>query len=336
MPQSIAQNARDAMGARHQSLSGVSMSLDPNVLSRRCRSLGAVLIGATLSGCANVVGNEPCDRACLVAVSDAYFDALGARDPGRAGFAETARLTENGVAVTPAASVFASARPMRWRQVFADPVSGQTSSFASYDDEAGPVLYAVRLKVVRRRIVESEALVNRRGAHPFFAPQALVGPRTLFDEVTPAGVRLPRERLRELANAYFDGIEQHSGEQVAFHADCMRIENGVRTTDNPAANLPRSCRSGMQMFTYIPSVRDRSFPVIDEERGMVVGWGVFDMPGKATMAVVDGKTIELPPRTREPKSMRYAEAFKVVDGQLHTIEAYIRYEPLGVGTGWPR
>jgi hypothetical protein len=29
-----------------------------------------------------------------------------------------------------------------------------------------------------------------------------------------------------------------------------------------------------------------------------------------------------------------AEA-KIVDGQLHTIEAFIRYEPLGVPTGWP-
>jgi len=38
---------------------------------------------------------------------------------------------------------------------------------------------------------------------------------------------------------------------------------------------------------------------------------------------------------REPKSMRLAEVFKIVDGQIHTIEAFIRYEPLGVGTGWP-
>jgi len=306
------------------------MNLDPS------RLVGVALMCIGLAGCAGVAGNEPCDRACLVAVSNSYFDALGARAPGSAGFADAVRMTENGVATSPASSVFASARPLRWRQVFADPVSGQTSSFARYDDEAGPVLYAVRLKIVQRRIVESEAMVNRKGAHPFFAPDALAAPRPLFDAVTPAGERLPRERLRALADAYFDGIEQHSGERVAFHAECMRIENGVRTTDNPAANLPRSCPSGMQMFTYIPTVRDRRYPVIDEEHSMVVGCGVFDMPGTATSAVVDGKTIELPARTREPKSMRYAEAFKIVAGQLHTIEAYIRYEPLGATTGWPR
>ena len=304
-------------------------------LFRNCRVFGAI-VGMLLSACASTSGDASCDRACLVSVTQGYFDALGARVPGRAAFAANARLTENGVVVTPSTSVFASARPMRWRQVFADPVSGQTSSFASYDDDAGPVLYAVRLKVVQRRIVESEAMVNRKDAHPFFAPQALLGPREVFDAVTPVGERLPRQRLQALANAYFDGIEQHSAEGVSFHADCTRIENGVRTTDNPQANLPRSCPSGMQMFTYIPTVRDRSFPVIDEERSVVFGWGVFDMPGQATSAVVDGKTIELPARTREPKSMRYAEAFKIVDGRLQTIEAYIRYEPLGAGTGWHR
>jgi len=300
------------------------------------RLWGAALIGASLAGCASVASNEACDRACLVAATNIYFDALGARAPGSAGLGSAVRMTENGVAASPSSSVFASARPMRWRQVFADPVSGQTSSFARYDDEAGPVLYAVRLKIVQRQIVESEAMVNHKGAHPFFAPDALAAPRAIFETVTPVGERLPRERLRALADAYFDGIEQHSGERVAFHAECMRIENGIRTTDNPAANLPRSCPSGMQMFTYIPTVRERSYPVVDVEHSVVVGWGVFDMPGTATSAVVDGTTIELPARTREPKSMRYAEAFKIVDGRLHTIEAYIRYEPLGVATGWRR
>ncbi|HEY4956430.1 MAG TPA: hypothetical protein VII31_01330 [Caldimonas sp.] len=304
------------------------------MIVRALHLLAAALIGATLLGCAST-GSEPaCDRACLVAVTERYFDALGDRAASRAPLAASAHLTENGAEVTPATSVFASARPMRWRQVFADPVSGQTSSFAVYEDDAGPVLYAVRLKVVDRQVVESEAMVNRRGAHPFFAPQALTGPNELFAAPVPAAERLPRGRLRALANAYFDGIEQHSAEGVRFHADCKRLENGVRTTDNPEANLPRSCASGMQMFTYIPTVRDRSYPVIDDEHNVVFGWGVFDMPGLASTAVVDGKTVELPARVREPKSMRYAEAFKVVDGRLHTIQAFIRYEPLGARTGW--
>ena len=169
------------------------MSLD------RSRLFGAALIGASLAGCAGVASDEPCDRACLVAMTDSYFNALGARAPGSAAFGSAVRLTENGVAVAPSSSVFASARPMRWHQVFADPVTGQTSSFARYDDDAGPVLYAVRLKIAQRQIVESEAMVNRKGAHPFFAPDALAAPRPTFEAVTPSGRAATAERLRALA-----------------------------------------------------------------------------------------------------------------------------------------
>jgi hypothetical protein len=275
-----------------------------------------------------------CDRACLIAMTDGYLAALGERTPQAAGLGPGTRITENGVVVSAAQSVFASARPLRYRQVFADPHSGQTTTFGVYDDDAGPVLYAVRLKVLQRHIVEVEALVNRKGAHPFFAPAAL-GPRDEFDAEVPAASRSPRDTLQSIADSYFEGIEQHRGEHVPFDdARCKRVENGVQTTDNPQANLPRSCRSGMQMFTYIPVVRDRTYPVIDEERGVVVGWGVFDMPGTATSALVDGKTVELPPRVREPRSMRLAEAFKIVDGRIRTIEAFIRYEPLGAPSGW--
>jgi hypothetical protein len=278
---------------------------------------------------------RPCDRACLLAAAERYFAALARREPDAAGLAARARITENGVVVTPAASVLARAHSVQWHQSFVDPRTSQVAAFQRHEDAVGPVLYAVRLKLQAQRIVEVEALVNHRGAHPFFAPQALNGPRDIFDRVEPVERRRPREQLRSIANSYFDAIEQHSGSVAPFHADCTRIENGVRTTDNPQGGFPRSCRAGMQLFTYIPRVRDRSYPVVDDERGIVVAWAVFDMPGTVTTAVVDGQTIELPPRVREPKSMRLAEVFKIVDGQLHTIEAFIRYEPLGVATGWP-
>jgi len=295
------------------------------------------LCAGVAAGCAAPPASDlGCDRACLVGLTQRYFDALGTRAPQRAGLAGGVRITENGTPVEVSSSVFGSAQPVRWHQVFADQQSGQAAAFARYDDAQGPVLYAARLKVRQRQITEVEALVNRRGAHPFFAPDALSGPRAVFDTEVPPPRQLDRTTLRFIANTYFEAIEQHSSDVAPFSDECIRIENGVRTTDNPQQNLPRSCRIGMQMFTYIPTVRDRSFPVIDVARGVVFAWAVFDMPGKVTTAVVDGQTIELPPRVREPRSMRLAEVFKIVDGQIHTIEAFIRYEPLGATTGWPR
>jgi hypothetical protein len=301
------------------------------------RTLWGMPVVAAIAACAPLASapTTACDRDCLVGAADRYFDALSRGHPGAAGFADGARMTENGILVNPQASALTRATTLHWHQVFADPHNGQVVAFGRHDDDAGPVLYAVRLKLRGQRIVEAEAMVNHRDAHPFFAPQALASPRAVFERIEPEPSRRSREQLQSIANRYFDAIEQHSSSAAPFHDECMRVENGVRTTDNPQATLPRSCRSGMQLFTYIPVVRDRRFAVIDEERGVVVAWAVFDMPGTATTAQVDGQTVELAARVRQPRSMRLAEVFKIVDGQLHTIEAYIRYEPLGAATGWP-
>src|SRR5262249_37849314 len=131
----------------------------------------AALCASVVSGCAAPPASDlGCDRACLVGVTQRYFEALGLRAPQRAGLASGARISENGAQVDSSGSVFGSARPVRWHQVFADPQTGQVAAFARYDDAQGPVLYAARLKVRQRQITEVEALVNRRGAHPFFAP----------------------------------------------------------------------------------------------------------------------------------------------------------------------
>jgi len=74
------------------------------------RCLVVASLGITISGCATL-GNEPsCDRACLVALAETYFDALGTRAPDKAAFADGALLTENGVAVTRMARIRSSRR----------------------------------------------------------------------------------------------------------------------------------------------------------------------------------------------------------------------------------
>lgn len=117
---------------------------------RMMNDLAALALASAVGGCATVSSESPCDRAALAA---------------------NARITENGVEVSRAGSVFSSARTVRWQRAFADASTGQTSAFAAYQDDVEPVLYAVRLKGLRRQIGEVEAMVNRESAHPFFAPR---------------------------------------------------------------------------------------------------------------------------------------------------------------------
>ena len=50
---------------------------------------------------------------------------------------------------------------------------------------------------------------------------------------------------------------------------------------------------------------------------------------------MDGKPYELPAFMREPRSFILGELFKVVDGELKTIEVVMVDRPLGAPLGWP-
>ncbi len=88
------------------------------------------------------------------------------------------------------------------------------------------------------------------------------------------------------------------------------------------------------MFTYIPRVRDRRYPIVDEERGLVFSIIMFDMPGEATSAVVNGRTMELSESQRTKRSLLLMEVFKVVGGRIRDIEAFMFNTPLGAPSGW--
>jgi hypothetical protein len=87
----------------------------------------------------------------------------------------------------------------------------------------------------------------------------------------------------------------------------------------------------MEPFAYITEVRDRRYPVIDEERGVIVGFGAFNIPGGDYKRIVNGQETT---RHYDPRSLFLFEAFKIVDGKIHQIEATMRNVPLGAPTGW--
>ncbi|HEX7960788.1 MAG TPA: hypothetical protein VF493_12775, partial [Terriglobales bacterium] len=72
---------------------------------------------------------------------------------------------------------------------------------------------------------------------------------------------------------------------------------------------------GLSGFAYIEKVRDRRFPLIDEERGLVWALAVFDIPGGTYPTQVDGKTQQV---KREPRSILIGDLFKLDAGQIQS------------------
>jgi len=92
-----------------------------------------------------------------------------------------------------------------------------------------------------------------------------------------------------------------------------------------------SCRD--QFNTHIwdtDRVTDRRYPVVDEERGIVIAFGMYHQYIKGPCAnVVDYGTV-CPPTTAEPYTLAMAEAFKVRAGKIEEVESI--FTPLPAGT----
>jgi hypothetical protein len=287
-------------------------------------------------------------RAALGEIVDAYSAALVARDARRLPLADTVRFTENMQTLPLSEGLWGTATgTVEPQLVLLDP-AGQSAALlglAYEHDEA--VGLGVRLRLDRGRISEIETLVVRQGTM-IFNPDGMRGTPIGFGPVAP-GSRASRETLRAAANAYFDGIENNRGDIIPVEDSCIRMENGVQTVLAPASNFGSSTAAqGLNLFEmglrdqmdsgffdYIPRVRSRRFPVIDEEQGLVLGMCCFDQPGTVTTVEVKNVgPIILPPMFRRPTSVGVFETFQVADGKIRTINAVFDFYPYGIPMGW--
>ena len=129
-----------------------------------------------------------------------------------------------------------------------------------------------------------EVIALRKTAGVFSEPQNLVD-KPIFHQALAPSERRPRAELIRVANTYFEGMEAGTDENTPFDKDCQRIENGVITSNDPTSKSEITRMScGAQFATgftkVITRVQERRFPVVDEERGMVLSIIRFDHSGK--------------------------------------------------------
>lgn len=268
------------------------------------------------------------ERARLLAILDRYLDAR------HRGGDVASLLAKNAVSTdSDAADFWRSVRPTGYRLGFADEARGEVGCHATFTEDGLVGIFSQRLKVGQDgRIEEAQGLVARKGDSNAFAAHRLTAPDPVYERVEPVSTRRPREALIAAADAYFDAVEKSDGADAPIAASCERIENGLRTTNNPAAGLPMGCRDGMTIFGYIDRVRDRRYPLVDEARGLVWASAALEVPhGSVLRLVVDGKEIERPQAER---SIFLSELFKIVDGEVAAIDVVVRNMPKGAAPGF--
>jgi hypothetical protein len=314
----------------------------------------AGLVLALICGVAEAADSAPkrmlpaeCDRACLYGFLDQYLDALGHRDAARLPWAANARYTENNVELAIGDGVWGTATKLGdYKLKFADTQSGEVGFYGVVEETNDKSGFALRVKVENRKITEAETVILRindfgsltGGPNPFLS-QKFIDKPILQQNLAPSE-RRPRERLISIADGYFDTLQLNDGQLFTeFDAKCERIENGLQTTNNPAMPLGPTTALGcaeqfkLGNYRYDDRLRARRFPLVDEERGLVLGVGFIDHSGRlGTYTLTNGKAAESP--IRRPHSFYLMELFKIVDGRIRQIEAVFITVPYNMPSPW--
>lgn len=278
-----------------------------------------------------------CDRECLLGFTERYLDALAHRDTSRAPFSPRVRFTENNVEMPLGNDGLWGTINAVWEDslAMADEQTGNAAWFGIVEEHGNPAYLGLRLKVEDQRITEVETVVNRLPDMPKpFADPTQVFYDPAFDEIVPPEERRSRERLIAVADGYFNTVELNDGIIFTpFHEDCGRVENGVRTTSaasggGSAGAIAQGCEEQFALGIYRINkrVRERRFPLIDEERQVVVSTGFFDHANTFDRyTLTDGR--ELRTVLKWPNSITLIEAFKMKDGKIHRVHAVFTYVP---------
>lgn len=280
----------------------------------------AVAVAAGLSWGQPLLAQD-CDRDCLRSVATRYLDAMVRHDATRAPLAETLRFTEDGIDLQVGEGLWAGIEGLgTYRQDILDPVTG-TAGVHFVAMEAGqPVLVGTRLKVEGGLITEIESMVVRTAEEGMiYRPEAVVEASPAMNRLPPAGQRNTREEMIEMALRYPAGLRVGSFVTVdaRFGPEAYRFENGQLMAGPGCSFFPGCDQIREQKLPTLPGVTER-VAAVDEEQGIV--WLRMNF-GPGSVIRTDGW-------------LSVWELFKVYDGSIQAVEAFMEVAAPGQPSGW--
>lgn len=247
-----------------------------------------------------------CDRACLEKNVDQYLSHLVQHQPEGLKVAADAEIRENTAPVKlGAAPSWTKVAAIKAEQVFSDPLTGNVVARTAVQMTDGNIgSLSVRLAVGSGRLHEVDTSFNQ-GTGPF-DQENLLEPDLLWDVDVPIARRSTREQMIQRVDEYFDGISKHDQAIAHFAKRCDRYESGKKMTNDftNASNESGAVTCGQSLLHLTgQDVVQRRFPLVDEQRGVVLGYGFI-----------------LHNERNPPQATGLAEIFKIVDGKLRAIE----------------
>lgn len=321
------------------------MSVRPPLLPAIAAVLAALLAGSSTFAATSTA----CDRKCLESAMQGYLKALVAHDTTGLSVVKDVKYTENQERTPLGNGLWRSAQEIGpYRIIVSDLENSQVAFMGNIRISNGWSMLAVRLRIQDHIITEVEAIIpgTAAGAGTYDLSSgagSLHAARPAFATALLPAERRDRSQLVWSADLHYEGIQRGNGDIVPFGENCIKVENGVQLIKNPNFHSPgvspsgkpvpnftaMSCRD--QFNTHIwetDRITDRRYPVVDEERGVVIAFGMYHQYIEGPCAnVVDFGTV-CPPTTVEPYTLVMAEAFKVRAGKIEEVESI--FTPLPV------
>ncbi len=277
----------------------------------------------------HINAQEKFDRAFLTKFVDTYFDGLINNNPSSLPLSENVKITFNGD-IVPASKLFwNNAQKVIFRFDIANTRFGDTGTEAVIKNEDGSLtMYLLRLKIKDNKIIEIETIKCNKGE-----ADGIWGADNLTD-VSQAYKLSIREVERD---SYYDLIGTADSYWRAFQtngsplyrparllADSRRYENGMQTTGFFKDGKFESTAAGFDVGYFSErNIWDRRFPVVDEERGVVLSIVRFGIKA-GSKSKSDATTHD----------RLVAEFFAIKSGWIQEIQAVIVNRPDELSTGW--
>ena len=259
-----------------------------------------------------------CDRECLRGKVTQLLYALLKHDVTGLPVAGTLRVTEDAVEkpLKNVGLVGTVTRLRGYRQDIIDERAGVAAAQVVVEETGAPVLLVMRLKVAADKLTEIELVATRSRAEGLiFNIDGLNAPSAVMNYAPRPEQLSTRDEAIKAAMKYPEGLgaaKTFAAVNAPFAPDAYRYENG-QVMAGPDCKFAPGCQNistqSLAIFQRLGEPQTRIIAV-DERMGIVLlrmAWGV---------------------RERGGDQLTVWEAFKVYDGQIHAVEAFMRILPV--------
>ncbi|OTB01364.1 hypothetical protein M426DRAFT_25669 [Hypoxylon sp. CI-4A] len=307
-------------------------------------------IGAILFAFISVALAERCERACLEGLVSDYLKALVANGPSTLLTTPDVKYVENDQILPLGTGEWQIAESLgKYNHTFSDPEAGQVATITTITENGVGAIYVVRLKVEEDGNISEIETQIARDAGGFELYEQRAAPEPVWLEAVPPEERIPRDELISQTNKYYTGVQGNdpNGDYSFFDKECNRLEDGLQTTNvktgdpyghsNDTAFASLTCEEQFQtgFLGFVTKIRERRFPVVDEERQAVFAFTTLDHNGTVkSLPSINGTSSPIPPYFETPRSLRAAEGFRLKGDKLYRIEMTLAEVPYGMRAGF--